>query len=197
MYVMEEFNHLWCWRSFTPSLNLYSINLINFQTVILQILCWGWFCFILTGQFRLRNSIWNESRIVLAKQWNWRILCYWVPIRRKRIRTCLHGGGGGPQMGEVTRGGSLICRAGYLTYLMESPTPPPPPLLCKRALTHQTVIRVKQMGLLISKDKVEKERREWMVIFAKNKNCFNKIKALFLLFKMLLLKNTNWLNPRE
>lgn len=36
-----------------------------------------------------------------------------------------------------------------------------------------------------------------MVIFAKNKNCFNKIEALSLLFKMLLLKNTNWLNPRE
>ena len=63
-------------------------------------------------------------------------------------------------MGEVTSGGSLICRAGYLTYLMQC-TPPPPPHpnpLCKQALTHQTLIRVKQMGLLISKDKVERRK---------------------------------------
>lgn len=65
---------------------------------------------------------------------------------------------GGPQMGEVTSGGSLICRAGYLTYLMQFPPPPSP--LYKQALMHQTLIRVKQMGLLIRKDKVEKERRE-------------------------------------
>ena len=65
-------------------------------------------------------------------------------------------GVGGSQMGEVTSGGSLIWTGG-LPYLPQCPPFPPPPL-CKQALTRQTLIRVKQMGLLISKDKVEKRK---------------------------------------
>ena len=71
-----------------------------------------------------------------------------------RFRACLHGGGR-PQVGEVTRGGSphLSCKRDqikirdYMDRRVTSPTWGPPPL-CKQALSPST--RKRKAGVFIN-----------------------------------------------
>ena len=87
---------------FTPSHNLYSINLCNFQTMSnFENTLWKLILLILYWLDNPGFATQFGKRIVLAKQWTWRILCCWVPTHRNRLRACLHGGGG-PQMGDLT-----------------------------------------------------------------------------------------------